>query len=53
MHVTSDQFSDKFNDGWKKNQNGGFIAIFCILRQSFDLVGAITWKFFMYLSEIC
>ena len=26
----------------EKNQNGRFIAIFCILRGSFDLVGAIT-----------
>ena len=31
MHVTSNQFSDKFNYGWKKNQNGRFIVIFCIL----------------------
>ena len=33
MHVTNDQFSDKFNDGWKKIQNGGLIAIFRLLRQ--------------------
>ena len=26
------------------NLNGWFIAIFHILRQWFDLVGAITWK---------
>ena len=39
MHVTNDQFSDKVNNGWKKIQNGQFIAI---LRQQFDLVGAIT-----------
>ena len=32
MHVTNDQFSDKFNDGRKK-KNGRFIAIFHILRQ--------------------
>ena len=30
MHVTNDQFSDKFNNGQK---NGRFIAIFHILRQ--------------------
>ena len=33
MHVTNDQFSAQFNNGWKKIQNGGFIAIFLILRQ--------------------
>ena len=33
MHVTSDQFSDKFNNGYKKIQNGQFIVIFHILRQ--------------------
>ena len=38
MHVTNKQFSDKFNNGWEKNQNGRFIAIFL----HFDLVGAIT-----------
>ena len=27
MHVTNNQFSDKFNDGWKKNQNGLFIYV--------------------------
>ena len=32
MHVTNDQFSDKFNNGRKK-KNGRFIAIFHILRQ--------------------
>ena len=31
MHATNDQFSDKFNNGRKKN--GRFIAIFHILRQ--------------------
>ena len=33
MHVTNDQFSDKFNNGRKKKKNGWFIAIFHILRQ--------------------
>ena len=34
MHVTNDQFSDKFNIGWKtKNQNARFLVIFRILRQ--------------------
>ena len=33
MHVTNDQFSDKFNNGRKKKKNGRFIAIFHILRQ--------------------
>ena len=33
MHVINKQFSDKFIDGWKKNQNGRFISIFGILRQ--------------------
>ena len=33
MHVTNKQFSDKFNNGWKKIQNGRFIDIFRILRQ--------------------
>ena len=28
MHVTNDQFSDKFNNGWKKCENGRFIEIF-------------------------
>ena len=38
LHVTTKQFSDKFDNGWKKIQNGRFIVIFCILRQLFDLV---------------
>ena len=46
LHVTNDHFSDKFNNGWKKIQNGRLIAIFHLLRQQFDLVGAITWKVF-------
>ena len=46
MHVTNDQFSDKFNNGQKKIQNGRLIAIFGLLRQKFDLVGAITSKVF-------
>ena len=33
MHVTNDHFSDKFNNGRKKNQNGRLIAIFGLLRQ--------------------
>ena len=33
MHVTNDQFSDKFMNGRKKKKNGRFIAIFLILRQ--------------------
>ena len=33
MHVTNNQFSDKFNNGRKKIQNGRFIDIFRILRQ--------------------
>ena len=33
MHVTNNQFSDKFNNGWKKIQNGRLIVIFRILRQ--------------------
>ena len=33
MHVTNNQFLDKFTNGWKKIQNGWFIAIFRILRQ--------------------
>ena len=33
MHATNDQFSDKFNNGWKKIKNSRFIAIFRILRQ--------------------
>ena len=33
MRVTNKQFSDKFNNGYKRNQNGRFIEIFRILRQ--------------------
>ena len=33
MHITNNQFSDKFNDGWKNIQNGRFVVIFRILRQ--------------------
>ena len=29
----NNQFSDKFNDGWKKIENGRFIVIFRILSQ--------------------
>ena len=32
MHVTKDQFLDKFNNGLKKDQNGRLIVIFSILR---------------------
>ena len=42
MHGTNKQFSEKFNNGLKKSQNGRFIAIFRILRQRFHLVGKIT-----------
>ena len=31
--ATNNQFSDKFNDGWKKIENGRFIVIFRILSQ--------------------
>ena len=31
MHGTNDQFSYKFNNGWKKIQNGRLIAIFRLL----------------------
>ena len=41
MHATNDQFSDKFNNGRKKIQNGPLIAIFHILHKKFDLVAAI------------
>ena len=37
MHVTNKQFSDKFDNGWKKIKIGRFI-----LRELFDLMGAIT-----------
>ena len=33
LHVTNDHFSDKFNNGRKKIQNGRLIAIFPLLRQ--------------------
>ena len=33
MHVTNDQFSDKFNNGRKKFTMADYIAIFRILRQ--------------------
>ena len=33
MHVTNKEFSDEFDNGWNKIQNGRFIVIFCILRQ--------------------
>ena len=52
MHVTKDQFSDKFNNGWKKRKMAAFVEIFRILRQKFDFVGAIKF-FFMYLVQIC
>ena len=52
IHVTYDRFSGKFNNSWK-NQNGLFIAIFRILHQWFDLVGAITSRNFMYPAQIC
>ena len=42
MHVTSDQFSVKFNNGWKKIEMADLLRFFRILRQLFDLVGAIT-----------
>ena len=35
MHVTNDQISDKFNDGWKKYRNGQFILIYCDNMKSF------------------
>ena len=36
MRVTSDQFSDTFDNGWKK-QNGRFIEIFLIVRNNLTL----------------
>ena len=33
MHVTNKQLSDKFYNGWKKNQNDQFIEIFRNSRQ--------------------
>ena len=51
LHVTSDQFSDKFNNGGKKSN--WFIATFCILRLWFYLVDVITYKFFIYPDQIC
>ena len=33
MHVTNNQFSDKFNNGREKIQKGRFIVISRILRQ--------------------
>ena len=33
MHATNNQFSDKFNNDWKKIKNGQFIVIFRILSQ--------------------
>ena len=37
MHITNDQFSDKFNNGFKKIQNGRLIAIFRLLRHNSTL----------------
>ena len=31
MHVTNEQFLDKFDNGREKNQNGRFIVIFGVL----------------------
>ena len=33
MHVINKQFSDKFNNGKKTNENGRLSVIFRILRQ--------------------
>ena len=44
MHVANTQFSEEFNNGRNKIQNGRFIAIFRFLRQYFYLVGTITSK---------
>ena len=33
MHVTNKQFSNNFDNGWKKMQNRWFIVIFLIVRQ--------------------
>ena len=35
----------------EKKKNGRFIAIFLILLQEFDPVGAITWKIFHIFSS--
>ena len=42
MYFTNNQLLDKLKHGWKKIQNSRFIAIFRILSQWFDFVGAIT-----------
>ena len=37
MHVTNKQFSDKFNNDYKSNQNGQFIEIFVFYVNNFTL----------------
>ena len=38
MHVTNEQFSDKFSNGWEKKSK---LSIYCDFLH-FDLVGALT-----------
>ena len=37
MHVTNKQFSDKFNNDYKSNQNGQFIKIFAFYVNNLTL----------------
>ena len=52
MHVTNNQFSDKFNNGWKKIQNGQFIVIFRIYAIIY-LVAAIMTSSLIMAAGYC
>ena len=49
MHVTNDQFSDKFNNDWKKIQNGRLIAIFRLFTSIIWPSGRDTLKSFLHI----
>ena len=37
MHVTNNQLSDKFNNGWEKNQNADLLAFFAFYVNNLTL----------------
>ena len=59
MHVTNDQFLDKFNNGKKKIQNGRLIAIFRLImsiiwpcgRDNLKSFSRILFKFVLHVTN--
>ena len=53
MHVTDNQFSDMFNNGWKKFKIADLLGFFTFDVNNFTLQARKLQKLFMYPSQIC